>query len=56
MIAAAENGFELPRWVLSAMVVIGVHAAVAMMLTRWHEPVEADGTILFIAFRDLWNR
>jgi protein TonB len=42
VIAAAENGFEIPRWVLSAAVVIGLHAALAIMLTRWHEPVEAD--------------
>ena len=42
MIAAAENSLELPRWALSAVVVIGVHAAFAMMLTRWHEPVEGN--------------
>ena len=53
MIAAAENSLELPRWALSAVVVIGVHAAFAMMLTRWHEPVEgsegADAIVVDLA-------
>jgi protein TonB len=42
MIAAIRDSHDLPRWILSAALVIGVHVALALMLTRWHEPVEGD--------------
>ena len=42
MIAAAADSYDLPRWVLSAAVVIGIHAALAVMLTSWHEHVVGD--------------
>jgi hypothetical protein len=42
MIAAATNSYDLPRWVLSAAIVIGIHAALAVTLTRWYEPLAGD--------------
>ena len=42
MIAAVADGYDLRRWALSAVVVIGVHAALAMLTNRWHEPVVGD--------------
>ncbi|MGC1702428.1 MAG: hypothetical protein WA796_27485, partial [Pseudolabrys sp.] len=42
MMAAAMDDYDLRRWALSAMVVIGIHAALALTLTRWHEPLAGD--------------
>ncbi len=42
MVAAATNSYDLPRWVLSAAIVIGIHAALAVTLIRWHEPLAGD--------------
>ncbi|MGC2822812.1 MAG: energy transducer TonB [Pseudolabrys sp.] len=42
MIAVVEDRNDLPRWLLSAVVVIGIHAALAVTLTRWHEPLAGD--------------
>ncbi len=39
MTAAAIEGSELRRWVLSALVVLGVHAAGASLLLTWHDPI-----------------
>ncbi len=43
MIAAIKDIYDLPRWVLSAVVVIGIHAAFTLIVTRWHEVIEGDG-------------
>ena len=42
MMAAAMDEYDLRRWALSAMVVIGIHAALAVTITRWHEPLAGD--------------
>jgi protein TonB len=42
MIAVVEDRNDLARWLLSAVVVIGIHAALAVTLTRWHEPLAGD--------------
>jgi periplasmic protein TonB len=42
MIAATMDDYDLRRWALSAMVVIGIHAALAVIVTRWHEPLAGD--------------
>jgi protein TonB len=42
MIAAAADRYDLSRWVLSAAVVFGLHAALVVMLTSWHEHVAGD--------------
>ena len=42
MMAAAMDDYDLRRWALSAMVVIGIHAALAVTITRWHEPLAGD--------------
>ena len=42
MIAVAADRNDLSRWLLSAAVVIGIHAALAVTLTRWHEPLAGD--------------
>ncbi len=42
MMAAAMDDYDLRRSALSAMVVIGIHAALALTLTRWHEPLAGD--------------
>ena len=42
MTAAATDTHDLHRWVLSAAIVIGIHAALALTLTRWHEPLSGD--------------
>jgi protein TonB len=39
MTAVAAERFDLPRWVASATVVLGLHAAAVAMLLRWHDPV-----------------
>ena len=39
MTALAIDGSELRRWMLSAVVVLGVHAAGASFLLTWHDPV-----------------
>ena len=42
MTAVALERHELSRWALSAAVVIAIHAAAAMLLWSWHEPVTGD--------------
>jgi protein TonB len=42
MTAAALDGGELRRWAASAALVLAVHAAAALMLARWHEPLSGD--------------
>jgi periplasmic protein TonB len=42
MIAIAADRYDLPRWILSAAVVVGIHAALVTMLLNWHEPVSGD--------------
>jgi len=42
MTAAATDTHDLHRWVLSAAIVVGIHAALALTLTRWHEPLPGD--------------
>jgi len=42
MTAVALDRHDLSRWALSAAVVIGIHAAAAMLLWSWHEPVTGD--------------
>ena len=42
MTAAATDTYDLHRWALSAAIVIGIHAALALTLTRWHEPLSGD--------------
>ena len=37
MTAIAADSYDLRRWVLSAAVVIGLHAALVVRLTTWHE-------------------
>jgi len=42
MTAAVNETYDLHRWVFSAAIVIGIHAALALTLTRWHEPLSGD--------------
>ena len=42
MTAAVTDTYDLHRWVLSAAIVIGIHTALALTLTRWHEPLSGD--------------
>jgi hypothetical protein len=42
MAAIVVDSYDLPRWVFSATVVIGLHAALVVMLTTWHERVSGD--------------
>ena len=42
MIATVADSYDLRRWVLSAAVVVGFHAALVVMLTSWHEQVAGD--------------
>ena len=42
MTVITADSYDLRRWVLSAAVVIGLHAALVVMLTTWHEPVPGD--------------
>ena len=42
MTAITADSYDLRRWVLSAAVVIGLHAALVVMLTTWHERVAGD--------------
>ena len=42
MTAVAVDRGDLARWVVSAAVVLALHAAAAFMLTHWHEPVPGD--------------
>lgn len=39
MNALAVDGSDLRRWMLSALLVLGVHAAGASLLLTWHDPV-----------------
>jgi periplasmic protein TonB len=42
MIAIAADRYDLPRWILSAAAVVGIHAALVTMLINWHEPISGD--------------
>ncbi|HEU5273884.1 MAG TPA: energy transducer TonB [Xanthobacteraceae bacterium] len=42
MIAAAIDTADLRRWTASAIVVLGLHGAIATLLVGWHEPVPGD--------------
>ena len=42
MTAIAADSYDLRRWVLSAAVVIGLHAALVVRLTTWHERLPGD--------------
>jgi len=42
MMLAATSAVELRRWVASAAVVFAIHAAGAVLLVRWHDPVEGN--------------
>src|SRR5262249_57638793 len=42
MIATVAHSYDLRRWVFSAAVVVGLHAVLVVMLTRWHERVAGD--------------
>ena len=42
MIATIADSYDLRRWVFSAAVVVGLHAALVVMLTSWHEHVAGD--------------
>src|SRR5262245_38421741 len=42
MTAIAADRYDLPRWAFSAAVVLGLHAALLVMLTSWHEHVTGD--------------
>jgi periplasmic protein TonB len=42
MIAIAADRYDLPRWILSAAVVVGIHAALVTMLINWREPISGD--------------
>jgi periplasmic protein TonB len=42
MMAAAWDSDDLGRWVASAIVVFALHAAAAVVLARWHEPLPGD--------------
>jgi protein TonB len=45
MTAILADSHDLRRWVLSAAVVIGLHAALVVKLTTWHErPLGDEGT------------
>jgi protein TonB len=39
---AIEDRGDLGRWVASAVLVLGLHAAAATLLVSWHEPVVGD--------------
>ena len=42
MTVITADSYDLRRWVLSTAVVIGLHAALVVMLTTWHERVAGD--------------
>jgi len=42
VIVAISDRYELPRWALSAALIVAIHAGLAFMLTHWHEPVEGN--------------
>ena len=42
MTVITADSYDLRRWVLSTAVVIGLHAALMVMLTTWHERVAGD--------------
>ena len=49
MITIAVDRYDLPRWILSAAVIVGIHAALITMLMNWHVPVSGDeGTAAII--------
>src|SRR5262245_63605238 len=49
MIAIAVDRYDLPRWILSAAVIVGIHAALITMLMNWHVPISGDeGTAAII--------
>jgi periplasmic protein TonB len=42
MITTVADNYDLRRWVFSAAVVIGLHAALVVKLTTWHERIPGD--------------
>ena len=44
MIVPGADSYDLRRWVLSAAIVVGLHAALLVVLTRWHEQVGDEGS------------
>jgi protein TonB len=42
MITTVAENYDLRRWVFSAAVVIGLHAALVVKLTTWHERIPGD--------------
>src|SRR5262245_32337385 len=42
MIATVAESYDLRRWILSAAIVIGLHAALVVKLTTWHERAAGD--------------
>ena len=42
MIAAVQDSYEIPRWALSAAVVVAIHASLVFTLLHWHEPIEGN--------------
>lgn len=42
MITTVADNYDLRRWVFSAAVVIGLHAALVVKLTTWHERIAGD--------------
>lgn len=42
MIAIAADRYDLPRWILSAAAVVGIHAALITMLMNWRVPISGD--------------
>ena len=42
MMTVAADREDLRRWVFSAAMVAGLHAALVLALVRWHEPITGD--------------
>ena len=42
MMAVAADREDLRRWVFSAAMIAGLHAALVLALVRWHEPITGD--------------
>ena len=42
MSAMTADRYDLPRWALSAAIVVGLHAAFVMMLMKWQQPITGD--------------
>lgn len=42
MMAVAADREDLRRWIFSAAMIAGLHAALVLALVRWHEPITGD--------------